>query len=142
MKNIYYRFKSVSVEQFATLDDKWSTEEKNDFETKLSFRYLKDNRILVSRSEVTVYQDNNMKMKSVFDCFFDIKEECIEDIKKDGSIVFPRDFLIQLASLNYGTLRGVIIEKIKGIGLSPVILPPLIVGDVIEGDLSFECEKE
>lgn len=139
MENLYYRLKNVSMEQFATLDDRLSAEDRIDFETTLPFRYIEDGNVLVSRSEVIIYQDRKIKMKSVFDCFFEIKEECLDSLKKDGHIVFPRSFLIQLASLNYGTLRGVIIEKTRGTAFSSIILPPLLVADIIEDDLVVEC---
>ena len=73
---------------------------------------------------------------SIFDCSFEIKEESVvEATLENGDVVIPRRLLVQLASLNYGTLRGIIIERTKGTPFSSVFLPPLIVEDIITEDL-------
>jgi hypothetical protein len=143
MENLYYRFRSVSVEQFATLSDSLSENDTMDYETTFSFRFIKDERLLISRSEVNLLQNKELKMKSVLDCTFEVKEESVIDVtQEDGSIVFPRNLLIQLASLNYGTLRGIVIERTKGTVFSSIILPPLVVGDIIKEDLVIRFDAE
>lgn len=143
MENLYYRFKSVSLEQFATLSNSFSENASTDYETVLSFHFLKDERLLVSKAEVNLIQDKELKMKSVLNCAFEIKEESVIEVtQENGSIVFPRNLLIQLASLNYGTLRGVVIERTKGTKFSSIILPPLVVGDIIKEDLIIQSESE
>lgn len=143
MENLYYRFKNVSVEQFATLSDSLSENSSMDYETRFSFRYLKDESVLVSRTETALFQDKELKMKAVFDCAFEFKKESIVEItQEDGSIVFPRDVLIQLASLNYGTLRGVVLERTKGTAFASIFLPPLAVGEIIEKNLIVPAGTE
>lgn len=143
MENLYYRFNNVSVEQFATLSNNFSKTDSMDYETFLSFRFLKDERLLVSRAEVNLFQDKELKMKAVLDCSFEVKEESVtEVIQENGNMVFPKHFLIQLASLNYGTLRGIVIERTKGTVFSSIILPPLLVGDIIKEDLIIPFESE
>lgn len=141
MENLYYRFKNVSVEQFATLSDNLLDSLPMDYETQFSFQFSKDERVLVSRSEISLFQGKELKMKSIFDCAFEIKDESIVEItQEDGSIIFPRSVLIQLASLNYGTLRGIIIERTKGTVFSSIFLPPLVIGEIIKEDLVIFVE--
>lgn len=136
MENLYYRFKNISVEQFATLSEELSNSLPLDFETQLSFQFYQEEKVIVSRSIVSLIQGNELKLKSVFDCSFEIKEESLIQItQEDGSVIFPRSVLIQLASLNYGTLRGIIVERTKGTCFSSVFLPPLFVGEIIKEDL-------
>lgn len=141
MENLYYRFKDVSVEQFATLNESLFAGSPVDYQTLFSFRFIKEENILVSRTEVSLLQGKELKMKSILDCSFEIKAESIELITNDdGSIVFPRGSLVQLASLNYGTLRGIIIERTKGTAFSSIFLPPLVVSEVIKEDLVIPNE--
>lgn len=141
MENLYYRFKDVSVEQFATLSESLSANSSVDYQTLFSFRFIKEENVLISRTEVSLLQGKELKMKSVLDCSFEIKTESIEQVtNEDGSIVFPRGSLIQLASLNYGTLRGIIIERTKGTAFASIFLPPLVVSEVIKGDLIIPNE--
>lgn len=136
MENLYYRFKNISVEQFATLSEELSNSLPLDFETQLSFQFYQEEKVIVSRSIVSLIQGSELKLKSVFDCSFEIKEESLIQItQEDGSVIFPRSVLIQLASLNYGTLRGIIVERTKGTCFSSVFLPPLVVGEIIKEDL-------
>ena len=136
MADLYYRFKSVSVEQFATISEDLSDKMPMDYKTRFSFRFLKDENVLVSRADVILLQKNELKMKAIFDCSFEIKEESVvEATLGNGDVVIPRGLLVQLASLNYGTLRGIIIERTKGTPFSSVFLPPLIVEDIITEDL-------
>ncbi len=143
MADLYYRFKNVSIEQFATLSNKLQENVPIDYKTLFSFKYLKDENVLVSRAEVILLQEKELKMKTIFDCSFEIKKESIAEItQEDGSIVFTKNVLIQLASLNYGTLRGIVIEKTKGTSFSHIFLPPLVVGDIIKEDLIIPVKIE
>lgn len=135
MSGFYYRFKNISVEQFAAFEDSVSDNHPADFRVSASFDWNNGNHVLKNTMAVSVLQENVIKLKVVLCCLFDIKEESITDAThEDGTIVFPKSLLIQLASLNYGTMRGIIYERIKDTALPSIILPPLYMENIVKED--------
>ena len=143
MEAILYRFKSISVEQFALLGDCFFFDDSVEIKTGFLFRFVKEECSLISVCDVEIFQKGELKIKATLDCSFEINKKSVEDCtKEDGSIIMPKHALIQFASLNYGTLRGVIVEKTKGTTFASAILPPLVVAELITEDLCVCSQKE
>lgn len=131
----FYRFRNTAVSLYDKNEENYSDSEPVNFNANVAFDFNRNDSVLSCKFTVVAFQAQKICLKIVFVCEFDIKEESIEGATQaDGSIVFSKSLLIQLASLNYGTLRGVLVERLKDSKMSSMILPPLYVESVIKED--------
>lgn len=138
MYKYYYRFRDVSVELFDRKEEFYSNKEHMNFDAGVSFKFISEINVLRCKFTVVVSQDKGEILRTVLVCDFDIKDESIKEAtQQDESIVFSKSLLIQIASLNYGTLRGVLIERLKGTEMASIILPPLYVESIIKDDYIY-----
>lgn len=130
---VQYRFRKIDVPQFATfLENYLEQTEEVSFRTDTQFSYDKDQNVLSSRIEVTMFKDDKPLLKIAIICYFEIMADSLENIRQENQYVFDSALLVQFASLGYGTLRGVIHEKTMNTPLNSFILPPLYYGDIIK----------
>ena len=72
-------------------------------------------------------------MKAVMSSYFLIHEDSVKQMtSEDGHIVFDTGILTQFASLNYGSMRGVLYLKTTDTPLSKHILPPLYFNKILK----------
>lgn len=139
MYKYYYRFRDVSVELFDRMEESYSNDEPKNFDASVAFNFIKETNVLRCKFTVVLSQNKEERLRTIFVCDFDIKDESIrEATQEDGSIIFSKSLLIQLASLNYGTLRGVLVERLRGSKMASIILPPLYVENIIKDDYIFK----
>ena len=138
MYKYYYRFRNVSVELFDRKEEFYSSGNSMDFDANVAFNFRKEENLLRCKFTIIVSQSKEEILKTVLVCDFEIKDESIKEAtQENGSIIFSKSLLIQLASLNYGTLRGVLVERLRGSKMASIILPPLYVESIIKDDYIF-----
>lgn len=138
MYKYYYRFRNVSVELFDRKEEFYSSGVPTDFDADVAFNFIKEEKLLRCKFTIVVSQAKEEILKTVFVCNFDIKDESIKEAtQEDRSVIFAKSLLIQLASLNYGTLRGVLVERLRGSKMASIILPPLYMESIIKDDYIF-----
>ena len=138
MYKYYYRFRNVSVELFDRKEEFYSSGNSMDFDSNVAFNFRKEENLLRCKFTIIVSQSKEEILKTVLVCDFEIKDESIKEAtQENGSIIFSKSLLIQLASLNYGTLRGVLVERLRGSKMASIILPPLYVESIIKDDYIF-----
>ncbi len=132
---VEYKFSKIEIGHFAIHEGNILPEDYNvQYNTEAQFMYDNNHHVLCSRIAVSALQQDKSIMDSMLLCYFDINPDSIAKMTKEGKITFPAPFLIQLASLCYGTLRGVIHTKTEGTPLNHFILPPLYFHSVIKND--------
>lgn len=130
---VQYRFRKIEVPQFATFKENYSEQTKEvSFQTNTQFSFDKDQNVLSSRIDVSMYKDDKPLLKIEIYCYFEIMADSLENIRQDNQYIFDPGLLVQFASLGYGTMRGVIHEKTLNTPLNNFILPPLYYGDIIK----------
>ncbi len=134
-----YKFSRMDLEQFAMFEENYSCEVNEvEFQTDAQFSFDKSNNVLCSKIIVYMLQDTKPLVKAELRSFFNIKQESIEQIRKDDKITFTPALLVQFASLCYGSMRGVLFTKTMGTPMNSFILPPTYFGNII--DKSFVVE--
>lgn len=138
---IGYVFAGMRVAQFATMEEEFR-KDGEELACDISPRFAFD----VQKSELhsfvasTLRQSGRAVAKIEVDARFLIAEASVEGLKRDGRIVFPAKFLVQAASLCYGSERGVLFERLEGTPLSGTILPPVYFHDIVTEELVVETE--
>lgn len=124
MENFYYKFKSMELLQFATLSDQYDAE---NMKGHIEMRYWFDSitRTIFCQSSFLLSSIDNETplLKAELQSGFEIKEESLTSITRDGQIVFPTNVLVLFASLTYNSLRGVVFAKAENTPFKGIILP-------------------
>lgn len=133
MKDVMYRYAKMELEQFAIFEENMKDEHAEiQVQTEAQFKYDKPQNVLCSKIAVTFSIGDSPLMRAVIDSYFLIHPDSISGIAdSEGHIIFPTNVLVQFASLNYGSLRGIIHLKTLGTKLSGYILPPIFFNDII-----------
>lgn len=140
---IGYVFAGMRVAQFATMEEEFRKDGGElacDISSRFSFDVPKCE--LHSFVSSTMRQSGRAVAKIEVDARFLIAEASVEALKQDGRIVFPVKFLIQAASLCYGSERGILFERLEGTPLSGTILPPVYFHDIVTKELAVETGRD
>ena len=140
-QQILYKYVKVETEQFAIFEENFKQDVTDSmFQVETYFSFNQAQGVLVNRMAVIVLQQSSVILKIAMMDYFKIAEESLSALTNDNRINFPQSFLQQLASLSFGTLRGVLVAKTEGTKLSNLILPPTYIGNLI--DKNFVVENE
>lgn len=140
-QQILYKYVKVETEQFAIFEENFKQDVTDSmFQVETYFSFNQAQGVLVNRMAVIVLQQSSVILKIAMVDYFKIAEESLSALTNDNRIIFPQSFLQQLASLSFGTLRGVLVAKTEGTKLSNLILPPTYIGNLI--DKNFVVENE
>lgn len=140
MKDVMYRYAKMELEQFAMFEENLNEEHGEiQLQTEAQFKYDKAQQVLCSKITVTFSNGETPLMRAVINSYFLIHQDSISRITdSEGHLVFPTSVLVQFASLNYGSLRGMIHLKTLGTKLSGYILPPIFFNEIIIKDYIAE----
>lgn len=140
MKDMMYRYAKIELEQFAMFEENLNEEHGEiQLQTEAQFKYDKAQQVLCSKITVTFSNGETPLMRAVINSYFLIHQDSIRRITdSEGHLVFPTSVLVQFASLNYGSLRGMIHLKTLGTKLSGYILPPIFFNEIITKDYIAE----
>ena len=140
MENLLYKYAKIELEQFAMFEENIKHEiNEIQFQTETMFRYDKEQHVLCSKICVTFTKSNAPLIKAIINSYFLIHEDSIKEItSEDTRIIFPSSVLVQFASLNYGSLRGVIFLKTVNTELANYILPPVFFNEIINENFIVE----
>jgi hypothetical protein len=139
-QQVMYRFSKMELEQFAMFEENCNSEPKEvQFQTEAQFSYDTDNYILCSKIIVNMSAQEKPLVKAELKSYFNLLPESVENLRKDGRIMFAPPLLVQFASLCYGSIRGVIFTKTLGTPLNSFIVPPVYFGNLI--DKGFVVEE-
>lgn len=140
MGQLYYKYVKINLEQFAIFEEN-IPQILNDikYQTQAQFDYDKVQNVLCSKITITLSENIKPLMKVVLCSYFSISKASVEQIRnKDNCLIFTPQILVQLASLNYSSLRGVLYLKTLGTKLADYILPPVYFGQIIDNAFVVE----
>lgn len=138
-QQILYKYVKVETEQFAIFEENFKQDVTDSmFQVETYFSFNQAQGVLVNRMAVIVLQQSSVILKIAMVDYFKIAEESLSALTNDNRINFPQSFLQQLASLSFGTLRGVLVAKTEGTKLSNLILPPTYIGNLIDKNFVVE----
>lgn len=135
---IQYRYLRISDEQFATFEENYDPSTDVQFQNNVSFSFNYERNILTCSDTVIFQQEEKTILKLCLNSYFLIHPDCVADLAQDGKFCCPKELLWQFASLNYGSMRGVLYDRTKGSVLNTLILPPFYFDELITEGICFE----
>lgn len=141
MKNqvqIQYRYSKITDEQFATFEENYDPSLDVDFQNTVAFSYDYENNILTCSDAISFLQGEKFILKLELKSFFAIHPDSVQELLQDNVVCCPKEILWQFASLNYGSMRGVLYERTKDTALRHLILPPFFFDELITDGVRFE----
>lgn len=132
-KKIMYKYNQMELEQFALFEEGCAQEiNEVQCQTEVQFGYDKKQLVFCCKMTHKMTFEGKPILKSVLNSYFDINQESVDQLTENNIIHFPVNFLVQIASLSYGTLRGVIFTKTLGTMVNKLILPPIYLNEMID----------
>jgi hypothetical protein len=83
-------------------------------------------------SKFVFLQGENTLLELELVCIFDVEHGAFNDLKKEGELIVPVEFLRYMATICVGTARGDIHARTEGTTLSNIILPPINLVEAIK----------
>ncbi|MBR2360648.1 MAG: hypothetical protein IKA75_09585 [Bacteroidaceae bacterium] len=129
-----FRMFRINVEQFAILAENVQFE-KLDIATGLEIKYSLEGKSLAIVMTFNFVSEEEKVMLLKLNCEFQIQEDDWNSQINDAKIIFPKNFIEYLVVQTVGTARGVLHCKTEGTAFNHIILPPMNVSDMINGDM-------
>lgn len=129
-----FRMFRINVEQFAILAENVRLE-KLDIATGLEIKYSLEGKSLAIVMTFNFVSEEEKVMLLKLNCEFQIQEDDWNSQINDAKIIFPKNFIEYLVVQTVGTARGVLHCKTEGTAFNHIILPPMNVSDMINGDM-------
>lgn len=129
-----FRMFRINVEQFAILAENVQLE-KLDIATGLEIKYSLEGKSLAIVMTFKFISEEEKVMLLKLNCEFQIQEDDWNSQINDAKIIIPKNFIEYLVVQTIGTARGVLHCKTEGTAFNHIILPPMNVSDMINGDM-------
>lgn len=142
MNNLQYRYLKISDGQFATFEENYDPSNGVGFQNSVSFSYDYENNILVCSETITFLQSEKIILKLGLNSHFLIHPDSVKLLMHEGALCLSKEVLWQFASLNYGSMRGVLYERTKETELNSIILPPFFFDELIKDGIRFVKKAE
>lgn len=140
---IEYKIVSMSVEQTAVFADNFdNTSKESILNNSFSFGFDQDHHVLICLHDLVMQQNNKTFLMCQLKTFFEVSADSVSDMIENDKLLIPTSFLIQCASISYGSMRGVVLIKTKENGLVNIIIPPIYIGEIIKEPVIFELSKD
>lgn len=135
---IKFALAEINTKEFAAFPESFDDDQPVEIGTAVSFSVDDtENNILLTDLTVdcSIKEKIFIKIRVLF--YYKIEEQSWESLKKDNAIIFPKNIVTHLSLLSFGTLRGILFEKIHSdeTKLSNYILPLINISDLINDDV-------
>ncbi len=122
---ILFKFIKMDLAQFAIFPEDFKEDEAEmEIFNRFQFAYNFEEHLVLCKTIIELSKQEKILLKADFNCLFKIDSESASTIETPIDATIPQGLLAQLASLSYGTLRGVIFVKTMGTPFGNFILPP------------------
>lgn len=129
-----FRMFRINVEQFAILVENFPLEKLN-IATGLEVKYSLEGKSLAIVMTFNFISEEEKVMLLKLNCEFQIQEDDWNGQINDSRIIIPKSFIEYIVVQTVGTARGILHCKTEGTAFNHIILPPMNVSDMINGDM-------
>ncbi|MCB0605075.1 MAG: hypothetical protein KDC52_14170 [Ignavibacteriae bacterium] len=140
--SVGFALQGIKTEQFAILEENYSSKKEIGLGTGLQFRVDNQNKQIGTFLGFEFVQGKKVFLKIQVSCHFKIEETAWNSFVQEDKLVVPKGFLAHLAMITIGTTRGVLFAKTEGTPFSKYIIPTINVAEMIKEDASFEITAE
>lgn len=131
-KQLHYRYSKITLDEFALLEETCDAKASINFNNEIQFNFDTKSGVVQCVDTLTAKQNEKKLFKISVSAYFQIKPEDVTSLKTGNKYTIPIGILIQFASLNYGTLRGVLFSKLQDTMFNFIVVPPLYMQQIIK----------
>lgn len=139
---IEFKYSHIKLDQFATFN-RIANQRPLAFQTsggvQTGFNYEAKTIAITVSADVKVEDQIIMTVK--VSSFFEISPVSWEELKQDGFVVIPKEFLYHIGGLAVSTTRGILFAKTEGTDLSSYIMPLFYMDQVIHSDMKIPVQE-
>lgn len=121
--NIKYRIHGISIDNFIFQKELYSKGEGFALGHNFAFALNKEQCLLKCFYTENMFQNDKLFLVAKLTVCLEIKQDSFEQLVDKGVITIPANFLVQCASLAYGTMRGVVVDRTNDEGVDDIIMP-------------------
>lgn len=140
-QQIGFALSKISTEQFAIIDEEFSTSEN--IQLKTNIRYAADSvlKMISCFVEIVFESEQSPFLKIEGGCHFLIAKESWGELENGDSVILPKGFVRHLAVLTVGTVRGILHAKTEGTDFNKYVVPTIDVNEIIKDDAVLKLTK-
>ena len=143
MTPIKYKLASMEVTQSKLTPENYNGEKSVTMNNSFSFGMSKsDNTILRVTHILELYSNDDILANIILQTFVKFNEDSIKGMINENKLEIPRDFLVQCGSISYGSMRGVVVEETKKVGLPNIVLPPYYIDTLVKESLVVDLSTK
>lgn len=136
---IQYKLVSMEVVSVDFFKDVFNKEkEEMNIHNSFSFGVDVSHHVLLCLHQISLQQEGKDFFAIQLNSLFALSPNSFNGMKKGKSLGIPQEFLVQCASISYGSMRGIVLLKAKENGLENIILPPAYMSDIIKSPMTVE----
>lgn len=139
---IEFKYSHIRLDQFATFDGT-ANQCPLAFQTsggiQTGFNYEAKTIGITVSADVKVEEQIVMTVK--VSSFFELSPESWEELKQDGFVVIPKDFLYHIGGLAVSTTRGILFAKTEATDLNSYVMPIVYMDQVIHADMKIPVRE-
>ena len=143
-KELDKRFNLVNIqtEQFAIIKGNFDPKKRSGLSIGLNVRVSDHNRIIAITLNPTFGGDEKPSVILEVTTQFKVEDNDWDSmVDKSGTLVIPKGFLIHLAVICVGIVRGVLHTKTEKSEIGPIILPTINVSELFGDDLRMKVSE-
>ena len=136
--DIQFKYPLIKIEQFATFDNQELNATPNitiNGGLQLGSNY--NEKSLAFTVSVNIVANERLVLTLKVSSYFEISPDSWNDLKSDGFVVIPKEFLYHLGGLSISTTRGILFAKTEGTDLNRLILPLFYMDQLIHSDMKI-----
>ena len=137
-KPIGFVFSNIVTEQFATIEENYTEGKEINISTRLRLgKHDDDKEVAV----FTLFKFEIEKQPFIIietGCRFKIEQSAWNSFIHEDKMIIPQGFIIHLAMLAIGTVRGILHAKTEGTIFNRFVLPTIDVTGLVKEDFVFE----
>jgi hypothetical protein len=144
LQSIRFTFKRIVTEQFAVIDGIFRSGQPVTVLCNLDFSFSDEKAIIEINVNFSFSQEEKTFVKLSVSCFFNIAEEDWKSINRENEskFVLSKNHALHLGSLVVSLARGILHAKIENQPFHLIVLPPINLHEIIEGDIvALKTEK-
>ena len=130
----------INTLQFAILSKE--PEESYDIQTGMELKYTIDGGAVAVNATFSFVHDGKTAMILKLLCEFAIHPTDLESLKSEDKITIPKNIVDYFIAQTVGTARGILHCKTEGTPFNGIIIPPMNVTGLFNGDLVINLQKE
>ena len=135
---IQFKYASIKTDQFAILDPH-ITIPANEYslvgEVQIGNNY--EARVIIITVSANYRAHDSLAITLKVTSYFEIDEASWTSLRSGEYIIVPKEFLLHICGLSFGTTRGILFAKTEGTDLNRMILPLTNLTQIVKGDMKI-----